>query len=227
MSRLLRDRTARRRLGGRAGSQPERRYSLRRTGQRLRRGRAAGPRLGVRRRLAIAGHLLRDAGDGASARRRRRADRRQRVRAGHAPPEQLRQSPLRWASRFFPGVDEPRRPHHGYSAWIRAAGPFRQLSHSGAGQRQRRVWNPVPRRGRAHAAGQGAAGELPVQGVRLRGRVVRGQFRGALGERDPRDRWRGQGDMRAVRRRRFRGHRRPRASRHWRPAHSACSSTTG
>ena len=64
--------------------EPGRAHPLGRPGLGLRRGRAPGRPRDLRARRARARHLLRDAADGARARRPRRADRRRRVRQGGA-----------------------------------------------------------------------------------------------------------------------------------------------
>ena len=65
--------------------------------------------------------------------------------------------------------------------------------------------HPIPPRGRAHPAWRGAPAQLRAQDRRLQGRLDHARLQGGGDREDPRPGRQGQGDLRPVRRRRFRG----------------------
>ncbi len=193
----------------------------------VRRHEAAGdhpvrrPRLGARPRRAAAAagilcrrrahprHLLWRAGDGASARRqgRGRPSPRIRPRRGRGRDRQRAARRRVAARREISGVDEPWRPGD------RTAQGFPRRRHLAqcADRHDRRrgaavLCHPVPPRSRAHAPWRGAAAQLRARHRRLRRRLDHARLQGRGDREDPRPgRAAGPGDLRPLRRRRFRG----------------------
>ena len=107
------------------------------------------------------------------------------------------------------GVDEPRRPRH------QAAGGLRRRRHLGqrADRHDRRrqaqiLRHAIPSRSHAHAARRGAAAQFRAQDRGLHRRLDHARVQARGDRQDPPPGRQGQGDLRTVRRRRFRRRRR-------------------
>ena len=183
-------------------------------------GAAAAPRVAGARDPG-AGHLLRDAGDGARARRPGRGRRGGGVRAYRRSVltgdggRLLAGLPSRAA-----GLDEPPR------LGLRAAGRLQRarlepgLAGGGArGHRARPLRDPVSPRGRPHALRTGDPRALPARDRRCARALVAGLGDRGAGRAHPRPGRRRRRDLRALRRGRLGDRGGAGAPRGWRPAH--------
>ena len=162
---------------------------LRRAGLGLRAGGAAVPDPAARPRDPDAGHLLRDAGDGAGARRPGRVGRVGRVRPHRPGPARRRRPPARRPARGAELLDEPPRRR------LRGAGGLHRarLQPELAGRRLRAarprpLRDPVPPRGRPHPLRDRDPDPLPARRRRLRAAVVAAVGDRRAGREDPRPR---------------------------------------
>ena len=174
-------------------ARPARAGALRRPGLRLRRGRPGAANGAARARRPGAGHLLRDAGDGARARRARRGRRGGRVRPDDALALRLGRAAARRPPGRAAGVDEPSRLRPRGAGRLRAA--RRQPRLAGGGVRVRRAQalrDPVPPGGRPHPVRHPDPRALPARDHGVQSGLV-----AVVG-----DRRAGRADPRAGRRRR-------------------------
>ena len=221
--RLLRDRAVPEGGRGLHGDEAEGRDPLRRAGIGARRGRAARAAGDLRRRRAGARHLLRPADHGArSSAARSRAG----TTASSAAPmsRSPRTTPL-FEGVWRKGERYPVWMSHGDRVTKLPAGlprgrhlAERAVRHD-RGREAQVLRHPVPPRGGAHARRRQAAPQLRAQDRRLHRRLDHARLPRGGDREDPRAGRQGQGDLRPLRRRRFRGRRGadPRGDR--RPAH--------
>ena len=195
------------RFGGEdSGAEAEGAGPLRRAGLGLRAGGAGVPDPAARSRDPDAGHLLRDAGDGAGARRPGRDGRVGRVRPHRSGPPRRRRPPARRAAGGAELLDEPPRRRLRGAGGVHGAGLQPEL----AGRRLRAarprpLRDPVPPRGRPHALRDRDPDPLPARRRRLRAAVVAAVGDRRAGREDPGPGRRGPGDLRPLRRRRLLG----------------------
>ena len=198
---------------------PARPGALRRPGVGLlRRGSEAAQRA-ARARNPGARHLLRDAGDGARARRPGRSRRDGGVRAHRADAHRRRRPPARRAAPRAAVLDEP--PRLGLRPTRGLHGARRQPGISGCGARAPRarpLRDPVSPRGRPYPIRPADPGALPARDRGLRGRLVAGVGDRRAGRADPGRGRRGRRDLRALGRGRLRDRGGARAPRGRRPA---------
>ncbi len=156
---------------------------------------------------AGARHLLRRAGHGGAARRQSRGRPSSRIRPRRGRGDDaVGADRRRLGSRpEISGVDEPRRPRH------RAAGRLCRRRHLGqrADRHDRRrqaqiLRHAIPSRSHAHPARRRAPAQFRAQGRGLHRRLDHARVQAGGDRQDPQAGRQGQGDLRTVRRRRFR-----------------------
>ena len=224
-----------------------RRHPVRRAGIAHRGSLAARAAGDLRGRRAGARHLLRRAGDGGAARRRRS---RAGITASSAAPRS------RWCAMPRCSRASGRRASK-YPVWMshgdrvtrlpRGLRGDRRLGERAVRRHRRReaqvLRGAVPPRGGAHAARRGAAAQFRAQDRRRDRRLDHARLQGRGDREDPRAGRQGPGDLRAVGRRRFSGRRgadprgdrraahlrvrrsRPDAARRGRAGRARCSAT--
>ena len=196
-------------LGGEdPGAEAEGLGPLRRAGFGLRAGSAEVPDSAARPWDSDAGDLLRDAGDGAGARRAGRVGGDGGVRAHRPGPARRRRQAARRPARGAELLDEPPRRRLRGARGLHRAGLEPELAGCRLrAARPRPLRDPVPPRGRPHALRDRDPHPLPARRRRLRGAVVAAVGDRRAGGEDPGPGRGRQGDLRPLRRRRLLGRR--------------------